>query len=162
MARKSPYTIERSAGTRKALEAVAGKYSSPYRDVVRAKVILYAAQGWSNEDIVARIDLPRQIVAKWRKRFYEEGLPGLQERARRGRPPVFSPRRRRRDQSAGRRPPFDLRLPLSRLHVPDIRSEAIARGLVASISDTTIWRWLSEDAIKPWQYRSWIFPRDPD
>jgi len=50
---------------------------------------------------------------------------------------------------------------VSRLHIPDIRTEAIARGLVASISDTTIWRWLSEDAIKPWQHRSWIFPRDP-
>ena len=37
----------------------------------------------------------------------------------------------------------------------------IARGLVASISDTTIWRWLDEDAIKPWTQRSWIFPRDP-
>jgi hypothetical protein len=53
-------------------------------------------------------------------------------------------------------------LPLARLHVADIRAEAIARGLVASISDTTIWRWLSEDAIKPWQHRSWVFPRDPD
>jgi len=35
------------------------------------------------------------------------------------------------------------------------------RGIVASIGDTTIWRWLSEDAIRPWRYRSWIFPRDP-
>lgn len=35
-------------------------------------------------------------------------------------------------------------------------------GLVASISNTTIWRWLSEDAIRPWHHRSWIFPRDPD
>ncbi len=56
--------------------------------------------------------------------------------------------------------PSKLGVPLSRLHIPDIRTEAIARGLVASISDTTIWRWLSEDAIRPWQYRSWIFPRD--
>jgi hypothetical protein len=51
--------------------------------------------------------------------------------------------------------------PLSRLFVPDIRAEVLRRGLVASISDTTIWRWLSEDAIKPWTHRSWIFPRDP-
>jgi transposase-like protein len=101
MARNSPYRIELSAGARKTLEAVAGKYSSPYRDVVRAKVVLYAAQGLSNEAIAARIDLPRQIVSKWRKRFYEDGLPGLQERPRHGRPPVFSPRRRRRDQGAG-------------------------------------------------------------
>jgi len=101
MARTSPYEIELSAEAREALEAIAGKYSSPYRDVVRAKVVLYAAQGWSNEAIAARIDLPRQIVSKWRKRFYEEGLPGLQERPRHGRPSLFSPRRRRRGQSPG-------------------------------------------------------------
>lgn len=58
--------------------------------------------------------------------------------------------------------PARLGLPLSRLHVPDIRAEVIRRGLVASISDTTIWRWLTEDAIKPWTHRSWIFPRAPD
>ena len=101
MARTSPYEIELSAEAREALEAIAGKYSSPYRDVVRAKVVLYAAQGWSNEAIAARIDLRRQIVSKWRKRFYEEGLPGLQERPRHGRPPLFSPRRRRQGQSPG-------------------------------------------------------------
>ena len=56
--------------------------------------------------------------------------------------------------------PARLGLPLSRLHVPDIRAELIRRGLVAAISDTTIWRWLTADAIKPWTHRSWIFPRD--
>jgi hypothetical protein len=58
--------------------------------------------------------------------------------------------------------PAELGLPLSRLHVPDIRSEAMRRGIVATVSDATIWRWLSEDAIRPWTFRSWIFLRDPD
>jgi hypothetical protein len=58
--------------------------------------------------------------------------------------------------------PARLGLPLARLHVPDIRAEVLRRGLAASISDTTVWRWLSEDAIRPWTHRSWIFPRDPD
>lgn len=58
--------------------------------------------------------------------------------------------------------PAQLGLPLSRLHVPDIQAEVISRGLVASISGTTIWQWLNEDAIRPWRHRSWIFPRDPD
>jgi hypothetical protein len=58
--------------------------------------------------------------------------------------------------------PARLQVPLSRLYVPDIRAEVITRGIVATISDSTIWRWLSEDAIRPWTYRSWIFPRDPD
>ena len=57
--------------------------------------------------------------------------------------------------------PQRLGLPLSRLHVPDIRAEVLRRGLVAEISGTTIWRWLASDAIRPWSHRSWIFPRDP-
>jgi DDE superfamily endonuclease len=58
--------------------------------------------------------------------------------------------------------PQRLGLPLSRLHVPDIRAEVLHRGLAAEISGTTIWRWLASDAIRPWSHRSWIFPRDPD
>jgi transposase len=53
-------------------------------------------------------------------------------------------------------------LPLSRFSAADLAREAISRGIVASISGATIWRWLHQDALHPWQYRSWIFPRDPD
>jgi transposase len=58
---------------------------------MRAKVILMAAEGLSNKQIGERLELPRQIVSKWRKRFFEQRLAGLQERSRRGRPAVFSP-----------------------------------------------------------------------
>ena len=58
--------------------------------------------------------------------------------------------------------PSENGLPLSRLSSTDIATEAISRGIVAHISGTTVWRWLNEDAIKPWQHRSWIFPRDPE
>jgi hypothetical protein len=58
--------------------------------------------------------------------------------------------------------PSQLGVPLSRLHLPDLAHEVTARGIVADISGTTIWRWLSQDAIRPWRHRSWIFPRDPD
>jgi hypothetical protein len=57
--------------------------------------------------------------------------------------------------------PAELGVPLSRLSRADIRRLAIERGLCAQVSGTTIWRWLSEDAIRPWRHRSWIFPRDP-
>lgn len=92
MPRSSPYTIELSEEQRRILQSLAAKYSSPYRDVVRAKIVLYASQGLSNEQIAARLDLPRQVVSKWRKRFFQLGIEGLQERPRRGRPNVFSPR----------------------------------------------------------------------
>jgi hypothetical protein len=57
--------------------------------------------------------------------------------------------------------PHEHGLPLARLSVPEIRREALQRGLVASIGETTVWRWLAEDAIRPWHHRSWLFPRDP-
>jgi hypothetical protein len=58
--------------------------------------------------------------------------------------------------------PHTLGLPLSRLSVEDIRQHVISQGLVANISGATLWRWLSSDALRPWQHRSWIFPRDPN
>jgi transposase len=78
------------------LESTARSYTSPYCDVLRAKIALYAAQGLGNDEIALRLDTPRQIVSKWRKRFFEEGFAGLEERPRRGRPARFSPQRRRR------------------------------------------------------------------
>src|SRR5229473_2324827 len=57
--------------------------------------------------------------------------------------------------------PAELGLPLSRLSISEIQREVVERGLVASIGETTLWRWLSEDAIRPWYHRSWLFPRDP-
>jgi transposase len=57
--------------------------------------------------------------------------------------------------------PHRLGLPLSRLSLADIRQEVMSQGIVAQVSGTTLWRWLSADALRPWQHRSWIFPRDP-
>ena len=58
--------------------------------------------------------------------------------------------------------PQRLGLPLSRLSLADIRQEVMAQGIVAQVSGTTLWRWLSADALRPWQHRTWISPRDPD
>jgi hypothetical protein len=57
--------------------------------------------------------------------------------------------------------PTTLGLPLSRLSVADVAQQLRQSGLVATISDSTVWRWLNADAIRPWQHRCWIFPRDP-
>ncbi len=57
--------------------------------------------------------------------------------------------------------PAERGVPLSRWSAEELAREAIGRGIVEQISGVTVWRWLSEDAIKPWQHRSWIFPRDP-
>lgn len=91
MPRISPYTVSLSNKEKNTLESVARKYTSSYFQVVRAKVILMAAQGLRNDQIALRVSLPRQIVSKWRKRFFEERLEGLENLPRSGRPPSFSP-----------------------------------------------------------------------
>lgn len=100
MPRRSPHRVELTAHERGALETLARKYTSPYRDVIRAKIVLLAAEGLSNDVIAARLDTPRQIVSKWRKRFCLFRLPGLEEQPRGGRPARFSPRPGGRGQSA--------------------------------------------------------------
>ena len=100
MPRECPYLIELSEEERRTLEAMARRYTSSYRDVIRAKIVLYAADGLRNDRIADRLDTPRQIVSKWRKRFFESRLPGLDELPRGGAPARFSPRNRRRRQSA--------------------------------------------------------------
>lgn len=91
MPRNSPYLVELTDEEEWLLREMARKYTSPYCDVVRAKVILLAAEGLANKEIGLRLDLPRQIVSKWRKRFCLERLAGLESRPRRGRPRTFSP-----------------------------------------------------------------------
>lgn len=95
MPRRSPFVIALTAAERAELELRARAYTSPYCDVVRAKIILLAAQGLRNDEIAARVEWPRQIVSKWRQRFYRQRLGGLQAEPRGGRPARFSPQRRR-------------------------------------------------------------------
>jgi transposase len=93
--RHSPFRIQLTRDERRELEARARKYTSSYRDVIRAKLVLLAAEGLSNDVIAARLDTPRQIISKWRHRFFDERLAGLDEEPRGGRPARFSPQRRR-------------------------------------------------------------------
>ncbi|MGH3501559.1 MAG: helix-turn-helix domain-containing protein [Nocardioidaceae bacterium] len=91
MPRTSPYRITLTDDERRRLETAARRYTSPYSEVVRAKIVLYAADGLGNDEIAARLDTPRQVVSKWRKRFFEQRMVGLTDLPRGGRPPDFSP-----------------------------------------------------------------------
>ena len=97
MPRRSPYTIVLRHEERRKLEARAAKYTLPYFQVVRARMILHAAEGLSHDQIAERLDTRREVVSLWRKRFFEERLAGLEERARPGRPRSFPPRTSRAD-----------------------------------------------------------------
>jgi hypothetical protein len=92
MPRKSPFIIKLSGEEKRILNERARKYTLPYFSVVRAKMILLAAEGLGNDEIAARLDMGRDVVSQWRKRFFEKRLPGLEEGSRSGRPRVFPPR----------------------------------------------------------------------
>lgn len=101
MPRESPFRIRLSRDERRILEARSRQYTLPYRDVVRAKIVLLAAEGIENTEIGDRLDMPRPVVSKWRKRFFRGRLAGLEERPRGGRPSAFSPSRRGTRQGGG-------------------------------------------------------------
>ena len=143
------------------LESLARSYTLPYWQVVRAQMVLLAADGLRNDEIAGRLRCRREVVSQWRKRFFEQRLAGLRTGhgadARRS----FPPQVRAEVIAMACALPAERGVPLSRWSAEELAREAVGRGIVEQISGVTVWRWLSEDAIKRWQHRSWIFPRDP-
>src|SRR5450755_4969967 len=160
MPRKSPYRIELTDEERAVLESLARSYTLPYWQVMRAQMVLMAADGLRNDQIAIRLRCGRDVVSQWRKRFFEQRLAGLEDRPRRGRPPAFPPQVRAEVIRLACERPADNLVPLARWSSSELAREAVARGICEQISGVTVWRWLSEDAIKPWQHRSRIFPPD--
>ena len=98
MAGRSPYAIDLSSEERAELEQRVACYTRPFKEVQRAKMVLYAADGLTNREIAARLDTAPDVVGRWRKRFHEQRLDGLRDRARAGRPRRFPPGRGRPGQ----------------------------------------------------------------
>ena len=87
MPRSSPYVIVLTPEEHRVLKSRSRRHTLSYRDVVRARIVLLAAEGLENKEIGERLNLARPVVSKWRKRFFLERLDGLEDRSRRGRPP---------------------------------------------------------------------------
>ena len=133
------------------------------RLVTRAKIVLAAAAGESNAQIARWLRICEDTVRTWRGRWCAApGAASLADAKRSGRPPLFDPVQVARVKAAACAPPADAGLPLSRWSCPELARHVVAEGICASISASTVRRWLSEDALKPWQYQSWIFITDPD
>lgn len=101
MSRQSPFVIMLSGEDRDLLEATARRQTAEHRLVLRARIVLAAADGEENAGIAERLGVALNTVIKWRKRYFEEGMAGLADRKRSGRPRTFSPSGRRRGQAAG-------------------------------------------------------------
>jgi len=149
------------AADRAVLESAARRSSAPHRLVMRARIVLLAADGLPNCVIAARLGVCDDTVRKWRRRYCQQGLDGMADAPRPGRPRKFAAHVAAEVKALACELPITTGTPLARWSCPELAREAAARGITPAISASTIRRWLAEDALKPWQHRSWIFPRDP-
>ena len=157
----SPYVICLGDAERAELESLSRRATAPHRTVLRARIVLLAAGGAGNNETARRLGVCEDTARKWRRRYLEQGLGGLADAPRPGRPRKFPARVAAEVKALACEPPDARGKPLARWTCPEIAREAAASGIVASVSASTVRRWLAGDAIKPWQHRSWIFPRDP-
>jgi transposase len=156
----SAHVIELSDAERAELSRRARRVRAEVREAQRARIILAAARGTPNQQIADRLGVHVDTVRKWRSRFAHRGLGGLGDLPRAGRPPVFAVTAVAEVKALACQLPAETGVPLSRWSHAELASEAAARGIVSAVSASTVRRWLDADAIKPWQHRSWIFPRD--
>ena len=162
MAIASPYRVVVSDEDRAVLSTRARAGRAAHRDVLRARIVLAAADGTSNAQIARRLGICVDTVRKWRARFCARGLPGLADRPRPGRRRTFPKTAEVEVKALACELPAESDVPLARWSYTELAAEAVTRGVVQTISPSTVGRWLRADAIRPWRHRSWIFPRDPD
>jgi transposase len=151
-----------TASERKTLKTRVRGAKTCWRDRLRAQVVLLAARGRPNARIAADLRVDAGTVRKWRGRFAELGLAGLEDLPRSGRPRLIPEADRAAVVALACQLPADTGVPLSRWTGPELAAELTARHLVSvPVSPSSVRRILSENPVRPWRYQSWIFPRDP-
>ena len=157
----SPFVIVLTDPERRELSRRARSTRTPHRDRIRAQIVLAAGNGEANAAIARRVGVSVDTVRKWRKRFAAGRLAGLRDTRRPGRPRRFPDAVRAQVIALACELPATSGVPLSRWSGPELARELTALCQVR-LSTSTVRRWLAEDALKPWQHRSWISIRDPD
>jgi transposase len=157
----SPFVIVLTGPERRVLSRRARSVRAPHRDRVRARIVLAAADGDPNAGIARRVGVSVDTVRTWRRRFVADRLGGLREAPRPGRPRRLPDAVRAQVIALACELPATSGVPLSRWSSPELARELAARCQVR-LSVSTVRRWLADDALKPWQHRSWISVRDPD
>jgi transposase len=158
----SPDVVVLSDAERAELAGWVRRATTQQRLVVRARIVLAAADGMANAAIGRRLGVVTDTVRKWRHRFVQQRISGLGDRKRPGRPRRFTDVQAAQVKALACELPATRGVPLSRWSAAELADEAVEAGIVEDISASTVARWLADDAIKPWRHRSWIFPRDPD
>lgn len=158
----SPFAVALTESETETLTMTVRRPTAAVREVLRAQIVLFAADGQTNAEISWQLNVCVDTVRKWRRRFTQSGLAGLRDRARSGRPPSFTPVQVAAMKALACEPPERHGLPLVRWSSAELARTAVAQQLLASVSASTVRRWLASDALQPWRQQCWIFPRDPD
>ncbi|MGI8414760.1 MAG: helix-turn-helix domain-containing protein, partial [Nakamurella sp.] len=142
----SPFVIILSTEECSELTARANAAAQAHRVVLRAQIVLAAAAGTSNAAIAADLGLHVDTVRKWRQRFARHRLAGLKDLPRSGRPSRFTAVQVAEVKALACELPADSNVPLAKWSCPDLAVEATRRGVVTSVSASTVRRWLAADA----------------
>jgi transposase len=157
----APVTL--TAAERKVLKKRVRGTRTPWRDRLRAQIVLAAAMGRPTARIARDLGISEDTARKWRGRFADRGLEGLGDLPRTGRPRRISAKTRAAVVALACQLPAATGVPLSRWTGPELAAELTAQGLVSKpMAVSSLLRILAENPVKPWQYQSWIYPRDPD
>lgn len=161
------YHIRLGGKDKQILRALIRAGKTERRVADRARIILWTAAHVAVDEIAGRLEIHRSTVINWRRWYLERRAAGLsvqeslQDQSRSGRPPTFTPVEMTQIKAIACERPAQLNLPLSRFSLTDIRDWVLKAHIVSEISVSTLWRLLHQDAIRPWYYRAWLFPRDP-
>ena len=158
--RACPITL--TAADRHRLKQRASGHKTPFRDRLRALIVLLAARGHATAVIAARVGVSLDTARTWRTRFAAAGLAGRTDLPRSGRPRLFTEVQRAEVIALACELPAKHGVPLSTWTCLDLAREVVTAGIADAISASTVRRILADDVIKPWQHRSWISVRDPD
>ncbi|MFI0220652.1 IS630 family transposase [Streptomyces lydicus] len=150
-----------TASERHRLKKMAYGHKTPHQARQRATIVLLAARGRPNARIAVQTRLHVDTVRTWRGRFAAGGMAALADRKRSGRPVSFTALQVAEVKALACQLPAETGAPLSRWSCPELAREVVAQSIAGSISHSTVRRWLKQDALKPWQYQSWISVRDP-
>jgi transposase len=145
---------------RQRLEEFAHSLTFQHRFVERARIILHAADGMDNSAIARCVGIARRVVVKWRSRFAEQGMPGLADHPRTGRPPRLSALDRHEIIAMACHSPEDYGLQRSTWTIATLREAAVAAKRVGPMSETSVWKILNDVDLKPHKYRMWLFSKD--
>lgn len=156
------YPIELTQEQVEELTHLSQSYTEAYCQVQRAKIVLLAHHhpDWNNTQIGREVGCDRQTVRMWKRKWCQEGT--IKDRPRPGAPREFSPLVRAQVVALACTNPSEHGKPYKLWSGEKLAQVAEEKGIVASISPSTIRRWLRADKIKPWRHHSWQKSTDPE